>query len=123
MECVGRRRRVRTSFTLRLKLRRWIDKHCHSVDEHCSSDQRHAANGNRDHSLSPYLRNDQAARVRNVENEGTPATLPVSVDPLIGDPYVSSTSSPAALSTGGTAMAMNCDDCFKSRILPFVFPF
>src|SRR5947207_2373055 len=75
---------------------------------------------------SPYRQTTGTIKLRefdNVGNEGTPATLPVSVDPLIGDPYISSTSSPAALSTGGTAMAMNCDDCFKSRVLPFVFPF
>jgi CSLREA domain-containing protein len=59
----------------------------------------------------------------NVGNEGTPSTMPVSVPLLIADPYVPSTAAPASLSTGGTAMAMNCDDCLKSRTLPFTFPF
>src|SRR5438552_7695620 len=74
----------------------------------------------------PYRHTSGTIKLRefdNVGNEGTPATLPVNVDPLIGDPYISSTSSPAALSTGGMGLAMNCDDCFKARPLPFAFPF
>src|SRR5438552_5661468 len=74
----------------------------------------------------PYRHTSGTIKLRefdNVGNEGTPATLPVSVDPLIGDPYISSTSSPAALSTGGMGLAMNCDDCFKTRSLPFAFSF
>src|SRR6266581_3527956 len=74
----------------------------------------------------PYRHTSGTIKLRefdNVGNEGTPTTIPVSVDPLIGDPYISSTSSPAALSTGGMGLAMNCDDCFKTRSLPFAFSF
>jgi subtilisin family serine protease len=59
----------------------------------------------------------------NVGNEGTPATLSVNVDLLVADPYIPSTTAPAALSTGGTGLAFNCDDCFRPRTLPFSFPF
>src|SRR5439155_6630854 len=55
----------------------------------------------------PYRHTSGTIKLRefdNVGNEGTPTTAPVTVDPLIGDPYISSTSSPAALSTGGTGM-------------------
>jgi subtilisin family serine protease len=74
----------------------------------------------------PYRHPSGTIKLRefdNVGNEGTPSTVPVSVPLLIADPYVPSTAAPAALSTGGTAMAMNCDDCLKNRALPFTFPF
>ena len=60
----------------------------------------------------------------NVGNEGTPATIPVTVDPLIADPYVPSLSSPASLSTGGTALGLPFDDRYlQGYPLPFSFPF
>jgi subtilisin family serine protease len=60
----------------------------------------------------------------NVGNEGIPATLNVSVDLLVGDPYTTSLSSPAPLSTGGTALGLIGDDKIRSNHpLPFSFPF
>src|SRR5437016_8117849 len=54
----------------------------------------------------------------NVGNEGTPASFPVTVDRLAADPYVTSLSTPSVLSTGGTPLSLNCDDCFKNSTLP-----
>jgi CSLREA domain-containing protein len=74
----------------------------------------------------PYRHPSGTIKLRefdNVGNEGTPSTIPASVPLLIADPYVPSTAAPAALSTGGTAMVMHCDDCLKNRLLPFTFPF
>ena len=59
----------------------------------------------------------------NVGNEGTPATTSVSVSLLEGDPYLTSLGNPVALSTGGTPLSVNCDDCSKTQSLPFTFPF
>jgi subtilisin family serine protease len=59
----------------------------------------------------------------NVGNEGTPATVNVNVDLLVADPYIPSTTSPAGLSTGGTGLLFNCDDCFKTTNLPFSFSY
>jgi len=59
----------------------------------------------------------------NVGNEGVPATVAVSVSLLEGDPYLTSEGSAVALSTGGVALATNCDDCSKTQALPFSFPF
>jgi len=59
----------------------------------------------------------------NVGNEGVPATVAVSVSLLEGDPYLTSVVGPAALSTGGTPLNTNCDDCNKTQALPFNFPF
>jgi subtilisin family serine protease len=59
----------------------------------------------------------------NVGNEGTPATNSISVSLIEGDPYLTSQGSPVSLSVGGTALALNCDDCSKARALPFSFPF
>jgi subtilisin family serine protease len=60
----------------------------------------------------------------NVGNEGTPATLAVSVDPIVADPYITLLGSPAALSTGGTPLSLIGDDKLKSALaLPFAFPF
>ncbi len=59
----------------------------------------------------------------NSGNEGVPATAAISVSPLFGDPYLVSTGSAAPLSTGGTGLATNCDDCARTRALPFTFPF
>ena len=53
------------------------------------------------------------------------ATFPVSVDRSIADPYAATLAPAASLSTGGTPLAFNCDDCFKTVNLPvsFSFPF
>jgi hypothetical protein len=60
----------------------------------------------------------------NVGNEGTAATLPVTVDRSIADPYATTLSSPAALSTGGTALGLTFDDRYlENYTLPFSFPF
>ena len=59
----------------------------------------------------------------NVGNEGTPATISISVSLIQGDPYITSQGSPVPLSVGGTGLALNCDDCSKTRALPFSFPF
>ena len=60
----------------------------------------------------------------NSGNEGVPATLPVSVSLVEGDPYLTSLGSPAALSTGGTPLALVADDGLKlNYALPFAFPF
>jgi len=59
----------------------------------------------------------------NVGNEGVPATVAVSVSLLEGDPYLTSVVGPAPLSTGGTPLNTNCDDCDKTQPLPFNFPF
>ncbi len=77
----------------------------------------------------PYRHTAGTLKLRefdNVGNEGTPATFPVTVDPLMADPYVSSLSSPAALSTGGTPLALTFDDRYRENYaLPanFNFPF
>ncbi len=74
----------------------------------------------------PYRHTNGTLTLRefdNVGNEGTPATLPVTVSLLEGDPYLTSTGNPVALSTGGTGLATNCDDCTKTQALPFSFPF
>ncbi len=60
----------------------------------------------------------------NSGNEGVPATFGVSVSLLEGDPYLTSLSSPAALSTGGTPLNLVADDGLKLNFaLPFSFPF
>ncbi|HLQ46425.1 MAG TPA: Calx-beta domain-containing protein, partial [Planctomycetaceae bacterium] len=62
----------------------------------------------------------------NVGNEGTATTFPVTVDRLVADPYATSINSPAALSTGGTPLALTFDDRYlENYSLPagFSFPF
>lgn len=60
----------------------------------------------------------------NAGNEGVPATTSVSVSLIEGDPYLTSLSSAAALSTGGTPLALIGDDKLKLNYsLPFTFPF
>jgi subtilisin family serine protease len=60
----------------------------------------------------------------NAGNEGVPATTPVSVSAVEGDPYLISIGSATALSTGGTPLALNADDGLKlNYALPFSFPF
>ncbi|MDX6382740.1 MAG: serine protease, partial [Blastocatellia bacterium] len=74
----------------------------------------------------PYRHTAGTIKLRefdNVGNEGTPATVSVNVDSLIADPYIPSLAAPAALSTGGTGLAFNCDDCYRTRVLPFTFTY
>lgn len=74
----------------------------------------------------PYRHTAGTIKLRefdNVGNEGIPATVSVNVDPLIADPYIPSLAAPAALSTGGTGLAFNCDDCYRTRALPFNFTY
>jgi subtilisin family serine protease len=59
----------------------------------------------------------------NIGNEGVPATLAVSVPLTLGDPYLPSKGNTVTLSSGGTGLGTNCDDCFKTQPLPFTFPF
>src|SRR5205823_2770152 len=59
----------------------------------------------------------------NVGNAGS-AAVSVSVAQNVGDPYVVTESAAQALSTGGTALALNGDDVFRENVaLPFTFPF
>jgi len=74
----------------------------------------------------PYRHTNGTLTLRefdNVGNEGVPATVAVSVTPAEGDPYLTSEGSPVTLSTGGVGLNSNCDDCFKTQTLPFLFPF
>lgn len=75
----------------------------------------------------PYRHTNGTLRLRefdNVGNEGVPASFGVSVPLLEGDPYLTSTGSATALSTGGTPLGLIADDGLKSNYaLPFVFPF
>ncbi len=59
----------------------------------------------------------------NVGNEGTPATVSVSVSFVDSNPYATALGENVPLSTGGTHLNFNCDDCFKTSGLPFSFPF
>jgi subtilisin family serine protease len=60
----------------------------------------------------------------NVGNEGTPATFPVTINPLQGDPYVTQLAGATALSSGGTALGLIGDDKYRlNYALPFSFPF
>jgi subtilisin family serine protease len=59
----------------------------------------------------------------NVGNEGTPATAFVSISFVDSNPYATALGKNVPLSTGGTHLNFNCDDCFKNPALPFSFPF
>nr|MBA2703389.1 S8 family serine peptidase [Blastocatellia bacterium] len=60
----------------------------------------------------------------NVGNEGTPATFPVTINPVQGDPYVTQLAAATALSGGGNALGLKGDDSLKlGYALPFSFPF
>jgi hypothetical protein len=63
--------------------------------------------------------------IDNAGNEGTPATLPVSIALSIGDPYIPSVGSAAALSTGGELQDLNADDVYREFLFPtgFSFPY
>ena len=75
----------------------------------------------------PYRHLAGTIRLRefdNVGNEGTPATISVSIPVNSADPYTTTLVSPAALSTGGTALGLIFDDRYKTNFaLPFSFPF
>jgi len=75
----------------------------------------------------PYRHTAGTIRVRafdNVGNEGTPATIPLSVPLGFADPYITTLNSPAALSTGGTALGLTFDDRYlENYVLPFSFSF
>jgi len=60
----------------------------------------------------------------NVGNEGTPATFPVTINQVAGDPYITQVGSATALSAGGTPLGLVADDGLKlNYALPFSFPF
>jgi subtilisin family serine protease len=61
----------------------------------------------------------------NVGNAGTPVALPIGIPQSLGDPYTTSTGSPAVLSSGGSNLGLNADDQYADVIFPagFTFPF
>jgi subtilisin family serine protease len=75
----------------------------------------------------PYRHLAGTIRLRefdNVGNEGTPASVFVNVHPNFADPYTTALNSPAALSTGGTALGLTFDDRYlENYALPFAFSF
>src|SRR6266851_1423830 len=76
----------------------------------------------------PYRHSSGTIQLRefdNVGNEGTPASLPVTVPLAVGDPYVTTEGSSVALSTGGSRLfgAVGDDDKLSDFLLPFSFPF
>jgi len=75
----------------------------------------------------PYRHLTGTIRLRefdNAGNEGTPATTTASVPANFADPYITSVTSPAALSTGGTAVGLTGDDKYlENYTLPFSFSF
>lgn len=76
---------------------------------------------------TPYRHFSGTIKLRefdNVGNEGTPVTIPVSIDPMVADPYVATTATHEALTTGGTPLGLTQDDAYiPSYSLPFSFPF
>ncbi|HEX3083264.1 MAG TPA: S8 family serine peptidase, partial [Pyrinomonadaceae bacterium] len=75
----------------------------------------------------PYRHTAGTIRLRefdNLGNEGTPAQTSVTVPVNAADPYLTTLTSPAALSTGGTALGLTFDDRYQQNYaLPFAFPF
>jgi subtilisin family serine protease len=75
----------------------------------------------------PYQHSSGTFQLRvfdKVGNEGTPASIPVTVDPGLAYPYTVAETSPEGLSTGGTALLLKGDDLFRTNYsLPFSFPF
>ncbi len=77
----------------------------------------------------PFRHTNGTLRLRefdNKGNEGTPATLLVSVPAAIGDPYVTTEGGSVALTTGGSKIFGGPDDddkLFPNFLLPFNFPF
>ncbi len=75
----------------------------------------------------PYRHTAGTIRLRefdNVGNEGTPATISVTVPLNFADPYTTALNPPAALSTGGTPLGLTFDDRYlENYVLPFSFSF
>ncbi len=75
----------------------------------------------------PYRHSSGTIRLRefdNVGNEGTPASVQVSVPPNFADPYTTTLNSAAPLSTGGTPLGLTFDDRYKENYsLPFAFSY
>jgi subtilisin family serine protease len=75
----------------------------------------------------PYRHTSGTVKLRefdNVGNEGIPASVDVSVDANIADPYVTGLNSAAPLSTGGAALGLTQDDAYQNGYaLPFSFSF
>jgi hypothetical protein len=75
----------------------------------------------------PYRHTAGTIRLRefdNVGNEGTPASIPLSVPPGFSDPYLTTLNAPATLSTGGTPLGLTFDDRYlENYALPFSFSF
>jgi subtilisin family serine protease len=75
----------------------------------------------------PYGHTRGSFRLRefdNVGNEGTAASVNVTVSFADGNPYAKTVGPVAPLSTGGSHLNFNCDDCFKEGVaIPFSFPF
>src|ERR1700732_2601886 len=68
----------------------------------------------------PYGHTNETITLRefdNVGNEGTPASINVSISFLDGNPYASTLGEAVPLSTGGTHLNLNCDDCYKTSTL------
>ncbi len=61
----------------------------------------------------------------NVGNQGTPASLFVSIPFTVGDPYATTLSTTVPLSTGGARLfgGVNDDDQYADFVLPFAFPY
>ncbi|HKR10942.1 MAG TPA: S8 family peptidase [Pyrinomonadaceae bacterium] len=59
--------------------------------------------------------------VDDVGNKGPIASVPISVNVDVGDPFTMADTSAAPLSTGGAAMGLIGDDEFKTTNLPFTF--
>jgi hypothetical protein len=74
----------------------------------------------------PYRHSKGTIRLHefdNVGNEGTPATLAVTVNFADGDPYATTLGNSVGLTTAGTGLSFDCDDCFEIQTLPFNFPY
>jgi subtilisin family serine protease len=75
----------------------------------------------------PYRHLSGTLRLRefdNVGNEGTPATVQVSVPLIFADPYTTSLNPAAPLSTGGTPLGLTFDDRYRENYsLPFAFSY
>ncbi len=75
----------------------------------------------------PYRHLAGTIRIRefdNVGNEGTPASIGITVPLLAADPYTTALISHVDLSTGGNHLGLSGDDrYFENYNLPFSFPF
>jgi subtilisin family serine protease len=75
----------------------------------------------------PYRHLSGTIRIRefdNVGNEGTPASIAVSVPSNFADPYTTTLNPAASLSTGGTPLGLHFDDRYlENYVLPFAFSY